>query len=214
MNLQQQISFMQQEMIKEIPDEVLNTLMDANAQMLSEMPGKIALKEGDVIPDFTLYRHNGEPLAIKDILQKKNLLISFYRGTWCPYCSVELRALVKYYDAIKDAGAELVAISPELPDHSMSQIEKEQIQFPVLSDPGNRIAGLFGIVVHLSEVLQKVYQGFDFDLVKKNGDLNWNLPIPATYLVRQDGTIHYAYINPDYTQRMEPDEIIQELHLL
>lgn len=214
MNLKEQISIMQQEMIRDIPVDVLKDLMDANAQMISEKPEKKALKKGDKIPDFTLYRHTGEPLAISDVVRDKKLVISFYRGTWCPYCSMELRSLIQHYEAIKQAGAELIAISPELPDESMGLIDELDVPFPVLSDPGNLVAKEFGLVVHLSGALQKVYLGFDFDLVKKNGDLNWTLPIPATYLVRQDRLIHYAFIDPDYTRRMEPDDIVSELQRL
>jgi len=214
MSLQEQISHMQQQMIKQIPSEVLDTLMNAKAQMVSEKPETNALKEGDRIPYFKLYRHDAELVDVADVLQEKNLVISFYRGTWCPYCNIELHSLIDCYPAIKQAGAELIAISPELPDQSMSYIEKKQIPFQVLSDPGNLVAKKFALVIHLSEVLQEVYKGFDFDLVNKNGDLNWNLPIPATYLVTHDGIIHYAYINSDYTQRMEPDDIIRELQLL
>lgn len=214
MSLLEQINRMQKELVKQMPSQVLETLLTAKAQMIAEMPQNHALKEGDRIPDFSLYNHRGEPQAIAHILEEKPLVISFYRGTWCPYCDVELRSLVNHYSDIQRAGAELVAISPELPDQSMSYLEKQRIPFHVLSDPGNLVARKFGIVVHLVEALQEVYRGFDFDLVHKNGDLNWNLPIPATYLVNRNGIIEYAYVNPDYTQRMEPAEIIRELRLL
>jgi len=214
MSLQQQINLMQQEMLQQIPGDILDTLMTAKAQLVADKPEHNALKEGDPIPCFSLYTVAGNPLDIGDVLKEKNLVISFYRGSWCPYCNIELRSLVEFYPAIKAAGAELIAISPELPDQSMTYIEKQQIPFRVLSDPGNLVAKQFGIVVHLSQALRKVYKGFDFDLVKKNGDLYWKLPIPATYLVTRDGIIHHASINPDYTQRMEPEEIVRELQLM
>lgn len=214
MSLQEQISHMQQELVKQIPSETLETLMVAKAQMISEKPENNALKEGDEIPSFSLYRQDGDLFGVRDVLQEKNLVISFFQGTWCPYCDIELHSLVEHYPAIKMAGAELLAISPELTDQSMSYFEKQPIPFHVLSDSGNLVAKKFGIVIHLSEAFQQVYKGFDFNLVQKNGDLNWKLPIPATYLVTRDGIIQYAHINPDYSQRMEPADIVRELQLL
>ena len=97
---------------------------------------------------------------VQSLLREKDLVISFYRGTWCPYCSLELRALVEHYQDIVDAGADVVAISPELPDKSMDSIERERMPFQVFSDPGNRIAQEFGLIFQLSPVLQKIYKDF------------------------------------------------------
>jgi peroxiredoxin len=211
MKLSEQIADLQQIMMKDIPLTVIESLLEEKIRLLAKKPEDSALNTGDIIPPIKLYNHKGQAVDLQSMLREKDLVISFYRGTWCPYCSLELRALLEYYPDICNAGAELVAISPELPDKSMESIEREKIPFQILSDPGNRIAKEFGLTFQLSAVLQEIYRNFGFDLVEKNGDLNWRLPMPATYIVRQDGRIHFAYVNSDYTQRMEPADIVEQL---
>lgn len=214
MKLSEQIAEFQQAMMKDIPESVLKRLQQETQWLQDQRPENNALKAGELIPAIKLYNHKGQLVDVQSLLQEKVLVLSFYRGTWCPYCSLELRSLIKHYPAICDAGAELLAISPELPDKSMDSIEREKIPFQVLSDPCNRIAKEFGLTFQLSTILQQIYKDFGFDLVEKNGDLTWRLPMPATYIVKQDGQIHTAYVNSDYTQRMEPSDIVEQINSL
>jgi len=115
---------------------------------------------------------------------------------------------------IKSLGAELVAISPQLPDNSLSTAEKLALEFEVLSDVGNKVAKEFGIVFKLTEKIQEIYKNFDFDLPTANGDQSFELPIPATYVVAQNGITSFAYIDADYTNRLDPKTIIAELQKL
>jgi peroxiredoxin len=115
---------------------------------------------------------------------------------------------------IKSLGAELVAISPQLPDNSRSTAEKLALEFEVLSDVGNKVAKEFGIVFKLTEKIQEIYKNFGIDLPTANGDQSFELPIPATYIVIQDGIISYAFIDADYTNRLDPETIIAELQKL
>lgn len=115
---------------------------------------------------------------------------------------------------IKSLGAELVAVSPQLPDNSLSTAEKLALEFEVLSDVGNKIAREFGLVFQLTEKIREIYQGFGIDLPAANGDRSFELPVPATYVVAPDGVIAYAYIDADYTKRLDPETIIAELKKL
>jgi peroxiredoxin len=115
---------------------------------------------------------------------------------------------------IKSLGAELVTISPQLPDNSLSTAEKLALDFEVLSDVGNKVAKDFGLVFKLSEKMQEIYKNFGIDLPTANGDQSFELPIPATYVVAQNGIIAFAYVDADYTNRLDPETIIAELQKL
>ena len=115
---------------------------------------------------------------------------------------------------IKSLGAELVTISPQMPDNSLSTAEKLALDFEVLSDVGNKVAGDFGLVFKLSEKMQEIYKNFGIDLPLANGDQSYDLPIPATYVVGRDSIIQFAFVDADYTNRLDPETIIAELHKL
>jgi peroxiredoxin len=115
---------------------------------------------------------------------------------------------------IRFLGAELVAISPQLPDNSLKTEEKLSLDFEVLSDVGNKVAGDFGLVFKLSDRMQEIYAGFGIDLLAANGDQSFELPVPATYVVARDGIISYAFVDADYTNRLDPEIIIDELQKL
>jgi len=115
---------------------------------------------------------------------------------------------------IKSLGAELVAISPQVPDNSLSTAEKLNLEFEVLSDVGNKVAKEYGLVFKLSEKMQEIYKSFGIDLEVANGDQTFELPVPATYLVAQNGVILYAFVDADYTNRLDPKIILAELQKL
>lgn len=115
---------------------------------------------------------------------------------------------------IKEAGANLVAISPQTPDNSLSTIEKQELTFEVLSDVGNNVAKEFGLVFTVPEILRNIYHSFGIDLPKSNGDDSYTLPLPATYIVDRNGTIIYSFVDTDYTKRVDPQEIIDILKSL
>lgn len=142
---------------------------------------------------------------------KEDYVLGFYRGGWCPYCNMELNALQKVLSEIEQAGAKLVAISPEVPDHSLATMEKNELTFDVLYDEGNRVAKTFGLVFELPEVLRPLYDELGIDIIGHNGDNSFQLPMPATYIISQQGEILYHFIDADYTKRSEPAEIIEKL---
>lgn len=168
----------------------------------------------DSAPDFVLPNATGRSVELRELRDRGAVVVSFYRGQWCPYCNLELRALQAALPRIQAAGATLVAISPQTPDNSLSTVEKNELSFEVLSDVGNRVARDYGLVFTVPVELRPIYENLGIDLPAHNGDDHFELPIPATYVITPNGTIQYAYVEPDYTQRLDPEDIIAALESL
>lgn len=157
------------------------------------------------MPDFELPDATGKLVRSSVLRTQGALLISFYRGHWCPYCNLALKALQERLADISALGAQLLAISPQTPDHSLSTQQKHELKFPVLSDLGNKVAKQFGLVYTLDASLKPIYEAFGIDLVAHNGDSNFELPIPATYLVAEDGSVLESFLDVDYRKRLAPE---------
>jgi peroxiredoxin len=211
MLLKDEIQKMQEAMLPQIPGDVLKLILGKTEELVNLGIAERTLTEGDEIPQINLPNAVGKTIDVNSLLKEGPLVINFYRGAWCPYCNLELNALQKALPEIKSLDAQLIAISPNTPDNSISSIEKHGLEFEVLTDAGNNIAKEFRLVFNLVEELRPIYQQFNFDIPKYNGDESWVLPIPATYIVNTDGKIAHAFVNADYTQRMEPTEIINKL---
>ena len=138
------------------------------------------------------------------LIASKPVILTFYRGGWCPYCNTELRAYEARLADIHAAGAELVAVSPELPDHSLGTAEKNDLTFTVLSDTGGELASALGIRFTLSDAVKPFYEKAGHALPERNGDGVWALPMPATYIIERGGRIAQAFIEPDYRKRPDP----------
>lgn len=192
----------------------LSIMDQATAQIAASGLVESSLAVGVVVPDFSLPVATGAMVSLSTLLAKGPVVIAFYRGGWCPYCSTELRALQVRLPEITAAGATLVAISPQTPDNSLSSAEKLALTFTVLSDEGNRVAESFGLVFELPESLREVYEGFGIDLPAANGDTTFRLPLPATYVIDADGIVAWRFVDPDYTKRGEPDDVIAILEAL
>ncbi|MGQ1889470.1 peroxiredoxin-like family protein [Thermophagus sp. OGC60D27] len=161
---------------------------------------------GDKAPDFTLKNATGEEVSLQDYLAKGPVVLVWYRGGWCPYCNINLRFLQDELPNIKAQGATLIALTPELPDQSISTSEKHQLDFEVLSDVGNHVAREYGVVYKLTDEVARIYNE-KFDLNSYNGDTSNELPLAATYIINSDGVIEYAFLDADYRNRAEPTEI-------
>jgi peroxiredoxin len=148
----------------------------------------------------------------EDLLRGGPLVIVFYRGRWCAYCNAQLSALQEIHSQIADAGASLVAISPQTQKHSYMTRDMHKLRFPVLSDQGNQVAKKFGLVYRLSPELQAMYESIMTKLPGYNGDQSWELPLSATYVVQPDGNISYAHVDADWRQRPEPGGILKMLN--
>lgn len=170
-----------------------------------------ALKVGDRFPALTLGDQLGRPTDLAQLLAEGPLVVIFYRGGWCPYCNLELRAYQKALPEIEAHGARLIAVTPEAPDHALSTAEKNDLAFTVLSDDGGRLADALGIRFELSDAVKAYFVKAGHDLPARNGDDRWSLPMPATYVIEKGGRIALAFVDPDYRRRLEPAEAIAAL---
>ena len=192
-------------------DQDLVTLFNNGVEALKKSPFlNEALTVGDKAPDFKLANALNQPVLLASFLKKGPVVLTWYRGGWCPYCNIQLRYLQNFLPQFKTLGANLIAISPELPDKSLSTKEKNALGFEVLSDFNNEIARKFGIVYKLDGELAGVYNHFN-KLEIHNGVNTSELPVPATYVIGQDFIIRYAFIDVDYRKRAEPENILEIL---
>ena len=200
----------------EIVPKAAVAIMDAETSRLAatNLAGR-ALKVGDPAPDFILSDAHGHPVRLYSQLPEGPAVVVFYCGGWCPYCSLHLRGFQRRLPQFRELGAQVIAISPQLPDHSLSTQEKNELAFPVLSDVGNKIARRFGIVFKLGDRLVELYRQFGHGLENINGaDGSAELPVPATFLIERNGRIRHAHVDVDYTRRLDPDEVIKVLQNL
>jgi peroxiredoxin len=175
-----------------------------------------SLKAGQAAPGFTLPDAYGREVSLKTLLAKGPVVVSFYRGEWCPYCNIELHGLQEALPKIREFGATLIVISPEKPDHGIVATEKNKLTFPVLSDFGNKVARQFGIVFQLGAQLKEFSKNvFKNDVALRNGEDSYELPVPATYVVDTKGIIRFAHVDVDYmTGRAEPEAVVAALEAI
>ena len=193
------------------PAPVLAVLDASIASVRSSGISEQAVNVGDEAPAFVLPDATGASVSLAELLARGPVVLSFYRGGWCPYCNLELRALQSLLPDIERLGATLVAVSPQTPDESMSTAEKAALTFAVLSDADSVTSRRYGLVYTVDAATREVLVGFGTDLSLINGTDAWELPIPATYVIGTDGTIAYAFAEPDYRRRAEPVDVMAAL---
>lgn len=172
-----------------------------------------ALKAGEAAPDFTLPDAAGKPVKLSERLKSGPVVLKFYRGGWCPYCNLELRAYQQAVPELQALGAQLIAVSPESPDNSLSTQEKNALAFSVLSDAGGRIAAAYRLAFELSPELKAIYRSRGRDLSEWNGG-DWTLPAPGTFVIGRDGRVALAHVDADYRRRLEPAEALATVRKL
>lgn len=168
---------------------------------------------GDKAPDFTLADSTGENVTLSNLLETGPVVMIWYRGEWCPYCNIYLEDIQNHSEAFKKAGAHVVAISPETPEHAVSITDKLALGYTVLSDVKSKVAEEYGVVYTLPENIAARYQEA-FDLQGVNDDDRNVLPLSASYVIKQDGTISYAYLNADYRERAETSVLLEQVQKL
>ena len=194
-----------------VPRSVIETMHRATAELIASGAAERAKKVGDKAPAFALKDPDGNVVSLAESLKKGPLIVSFYRGVWCPYCNMELQALEAAKPAFDKLGASLVAISPQSQPNSRKSVRQNNLTFPILSDSKGEVGAAFGLRFKLPDYLIELYKGLKNELPAFNDDPSWTLPMPARYVIGRDGTILYADVNPDYTHRPEPEEMIPAL---
>jgi peroxiredoxin len=200
-------------MAKHAPSEVIATLGAELRKLADSGIAARALRVGAKAPDFSLPNAHGKVVNLSSLLARGPAVVTFYRGGWCPFCDLQLRAYQGVLSRIHDLGAELVAISPQTPDYALSDVEKKQLTFPVLTDKGNGVAHTYGLVFSLSEALRGLQTAFGNPIPKFNGDESWELPMPGTFVLDATGVVRVAHVDPDYMKRLEPASILDALRL-
>ncbi|WP_395404823.1 peroxiredoxin-like family protein [Pseudoduganella sp. UC29_106] len=197
-----------------VPRSVVDTMHRATAELRASGQHQRALKAGDKAPSFELTDAEGRIVRSEDLLAQGPLVVSFYRGVWCPHCNMDLQELQAILPRIRELGANLVAISPQVASNSRKSMRDNKLAFPVLSDPHNAVAAAFGVRFALPDYLVDLYKSLKNDLAAFNGDDSWTLPMPGRFIIGQDGVIAYAEVDPDYTVRPEPELLLAPLAAL
>jgi peroxiredoxin len=195
----------------QVPRPVIETMHKATAELKASGQAERAKKVGDKAPAFSLKDPDGNDVSSAELLKKGPLIISFYRGVWCPYCNMELQALQEALPEFEKLGASLVAISPQTAPNSRKSTRDNKVSYPILSDVKGMVGEAFGLKFKLPSYLVDLYKSLKNELPTFNDDPEWTLPMPARYVIGQDGIIIYAEVNPDYTRRPEPDELLPAL---
>ncbi|WP_127494977.1 peroxiredoxin-like family protein [Paenibacillus glycanilyticus] len=213
MAVQDELDQAKEGFIAKAPEEVYSQVF----RHIKEQQGSgivFGLKEGNKAPDFTLTNPLDEQVNLYDELAKGPVVLTFYRGSWCPFCNIQLRAYQQSLPDMEKLGGRLIAVSLQSPDNSLSHKEKENLTIQVLSDLNGRVAESYRVLYELPDYLQDAFSNFGLDLTVFNKTDRWILPLAATFVIDKEGIIRRAYVNPDFMKRMEPQEIIDELKKL
>lgn len=174
---------------------------------------KNAIQVGQKAPEFALTNAKGDTIKLSALLKNGPVILTWYRGGWCPYCNLTLHSLQENLPEFKKRGATLVALTPELPDNSLDTKEKNNLEFEVLSDINSVVGHKYGVIYKLTKEVAAYYKK-GFNLEKYNGEDSYTLPLAATYIINTDGTVTYAFLDADYRKRAEPAAILGALDKL
>jgi peroxiredoxin len=212
--LQQQIDEFIAEGASWLPSDLLRDLLRPIGQLITSGAVENALKEGAQAPGFTLPDAHGNSVSLSHLLRQGPVVVTFFRGQWCPYCHLALRAYQQALPQLQAARATLVAISPQTPDHNKALAEKLALTFALLSDRGNQVARTYGLVFTIDKALRLAHLRVGAALPVFNGTDAWDLPMAGTFLVTQSGTVHLGFVDPDFTRRLDPSVIVARLNEL
>ena len=214
MSLSEELEQFNRGFIEQVPEGVITEMAAATEMLQKSGLADRAVQAGQSAPEFDLPELGGGRVRLSEAIENGPVVISFYRGAWCPYCNLEMQALQNALPEIERAGARLIAIAPELPEHAGQIREKGNLTFPLLHDWQNGVAREYGLVFSLPESIRPIYENFGIDLAASQGNDRFELPMPATYIIGRDGVVSHAFVDVDYTKRMEPSEIVGILNKL
>lgn len=208
MTLQTKLDSFKSGFEKQVPQSALDVMHKSTDDLRASGILDATVKVGDQLDDFTLSNQDGAPVPLSTLVESGPVILSFFRGTWCPFCNLELEAL---NDALADfsaAGVRFVAVSPQTSEHSAKLKADKGLDFDILSDVGNGLAETLGVAFAVDAELRKIYESFGVKLPDYNGDDSWRLPMPTRLVIDQDRIVRHAEIDPDYTVRPEPSETL------
>lgn len=208
-NLAQQLKQFQQNMNGNLPKEITDSFNKSIEDLRSKKIEKNCIQKGDRLPVFALPNENNEVITSKTLLDSNDyLIITFIRGSWCPYCNLQLKYLQQSLSKIKDKNAVLIAITPQRTEYNAVLKDKNSLAFPILYDKGNKYANKLGITFELQDFVKPIYEQIGVNLLESNGDSSYSLPIPATFVIDKDSTVVYSFVDVDYANRSDIDKIL------
>lgn len=214
MSLHDEMHALMGELGKKVPAEMMDKVGAFIGRLANDRVTRNVRKVGDVAPAFALQSASGHTVALAHLLAKGPVVVSFYRGEWCPFCDLELRAYQKVLPEFEARGATLVAISPQSLNKSRATAEGRSLGFEVLSDRGNAVAKAYGIAFSMNAAEQELHKAFGADLPTINAAADWDIPVPATFVVDRSGRIAWAHVDSNYTARAEPSDVLRALDAL
>ena len=211
MLLQDKLDALKAECLAKTPPKVTLVRQRAVEALATSGLAERAAQAGDQAPVFRLRDGHGRAFSSREALRRGPIVLVFYRGRWCPYCNIDLRAIESASHDIRSLGASVVVVSQQTPDNSLETQRRNELSFASLVDAGGKVAHAFGLRWKVSDELRAVEEGCGINLASFNGDPSWTLTMPARYVVAPDGMIEYADISVDHTRRGDPSELIPVL---
>ncbi|KPE52067.1 peroxiredoxin-like family protein [Chryseobacterium indologenes] len=210
-NLAEQIEELNHTLSSQLPEEIFKAFGKSIEELKTEKIEERSLKTGDKMPEFILPNAHGKWVSSREILTKGKMILAFYRGSWCPYCNLELKGLQDHLSEIKNKNAALVAISPQSPDHSLTMIEKNDLEFELLTDTHNTLAEKLGITFQLQEFVLPYYKALGIELEHYNKNKSNTLPVPAVFVIDENGYVIFRFLDVNYMNRINIEELIKLL---
>lgn len=211
-NLQKQIENLNQTMSSQLPQEILNAFADSIADLKKDRIEDRSFRKGMRARSFSLKSSQGKTINSDSLLgEYDKIILVFFRGDWCPYCNLELRALQEALSRIENKKAKLIAASPQKQEYSSDMREKNQLSFDILFDKDNTLANQFGISFNFQDFVVPYYLQLGIDLNVHNGNNQNALPIPAVFVIDKDYNITYSFVDADYMTRVDIEDLIKNL---
>ena len=212
MTLQESLDKIKARIESSLPKESVLIMHQATKDLENSGIGNSILKAGTKAPEFHLKNQDGVIISSTELLKNGPLVITFYRGVWCPYCNTDLANLKRYTSQLEELNATMVGISPQVPQYNKQVIDQQRLNFDLLSDTKNKVANTFGLRWEMINPLRSLYNDkFKISLPNYNGDDSWTLPVPARFIIDVNGLIKYAEFSVDYTKRPNPDVLVEAL---
>lgn len=193
-----------------VPEDIREIMINETKKLKISQISKQAIRRGDQAINFILPDINNEIVELKEVIKNKNyIILNFYRGNWCPYCSLELRAYESLKDNFEDNGIEILSISPQTIEQSTLTKQSLHLRYKILSDRDNIVSKKYGLVFQISKKLRKIYNDFNIDIKYANNSDSYEIPMPATYIIDKNMNIIYDFIDEDYTKRVDPAALLK-----
>ena len=211
MTLKEQLKQMRNATLERMPQSIIKVFTDSIDNIKKKQLKENALQVGDYIPNMTLQNNNGYNTLLSDLIKQNFLILNFYRGGWCPYCNMELREYERLRETFNKLDTDIIGISAEIPELVNQTIDKNTLSFPVLTDIDAELMKVIGIVFPLDEASKKEFKNFGMDFIKIHDNSNFELPVPAIYVINKDMQIVYTHFEENYMTRLEPTELLKKL---